>query len=89
MNINRRKFLRMGSISVVSLISVFAHGIKSRSQQLSLEETITVVSYLSTYLLSFCNATKRNHYRFTVARIWSRNHVCPESPSILGCQTIV
>lgn len=36
MNINRRKFLRMGSISVVvSLISVFAHGIKSRSQQLS------------------------------------------------------
>lgn len=33
---NRRKFLRMGGISVVvSLVSVLAHGIKSRSQQLS------------------------------------------------------
>ena len=36
MNINRRKFLKLGGISVVvSLVSVLAHGITSRSQQLS------------------------------------------------------
>lgn len=33
--------------------------------------------------------TSSSHHRFTVARIWSRNQVCPESPSIRGCQTIV
>lgn len=33
---HRRKFLKMGGISVaVSLVSVLAHGIQSRSQQLS------------------------------------------------------
>jgi hypothetical protein len=36
MNINRRKFLRMGGISVVvSLVSVLAHGVKSHARQLS------------------------------------------------------
>ncbi len=32
---HRRKFLRMGGISVVSLASVLVHSVKSRSQQLS------------------------------------------------------
>jgi hypothetical protein len=34
-------------------------------------------------------APQPSHPRLTVARIWSRNHACPESPSSRGCQIMV